>query len=52
MPSMAQLTTHAGSSPIYAKTYHATHPEMMDGVTTRQLRDGYRIGDLLQRNKD
>lgn len=31
---------------MFRKTYHATHPDMMDGVSTEQLRDRYLIGDL------
>ena len=31
---------------MYAKTYHATHPEMMAGASNDQLRERYRIGDL------
>lgn len=31
---------------MYRKTYHATHPDMMDGVDNDQLRDRYLIGDL------
>lgn len=31
---------------MYAKTYHATHPEMMAGASNEQLRERYRIGDL------
>ena len=31
---------------MYAKTYHATHPEMMTGASNDQLRERYRIGEL------
>ena len=31
---------------MYKKIYHATHPDMMDGATTQQLRDRYLITDL------
>jgi 4-deoxy-L-threo-5-hexosulose-uronate ketol-isomerase len=31
---------------MYAKTYHATHPDMMDGASNQQLRDRYLIGGL------
>ena len=31
---------------MYCKTYHATHPDMMDGATTDQLRDRHLIGGL------
>ena len=31
---------------MYAKTYHATHPDMMEGVSNEQLRDRYLIGGL------
>ena len=31
---------------MYAKTYHATHPEMMAGASNEQLRERYRIGSL------
>jgi len=33
---------------MYAKTYHATHPDMMEGVSNEQLRDRYLIGGLFQ----
>ncbi|MBS7458162.1 5-dehydro-4-deoxy-D-glucuronate isomerase [Coralloluteibacterium stylophorae] len=33
---------------MYCKTYHATHPDMMAGVSNEQLRDRYLIGDLFQ----
>ncbi|MGE4069934.1 MAG: 5-dehydro-4-deoxy-D-glucuronate isomerase [Lysobacterales bacterium] len=32
--------------PMYARTYHATHPEMMAGASNEQLRERYRIGGL------
>src|SRR6476620_7426803 len=28
---------------MFEKTYHATHPDMMDGATTEQLRDRYLV---------
>ena len=31
---------------MYSKTYHATHPDMMDGASNEQLRERYLIGDL------
>jgi 4-deoxy-L-threo-5-hexosulose-uronate ketol-isomerase len=31
---------------VFNKTYHATHPDMMDGATNDQLRDRYLIGGL------
>ena len=31
---------------MFAKTYHATHPDMMDGASNDQLRERYLIGDL------
>ena len=31
---------------MFRKTYHATHPDMMDGASNEQLRDRYLIGDL------
>jgi 4-deoxy-L-threo-5-hexosulose-uronate ketol-isomerase len=33
---------------MYDKTYHATHPDMMEGASNDQLRDRYLIGDLFQ----
>jgi 4-deoxy-L-threo-5-hexosulose-uronate ketol-isomerase len=33
---------------MYAKTYHATHPDMMAGASNEQLRDRYLIGELFQ----
>jgi 4-deoxy-L-threo-5-hexosulose-uronate ketol-isomerase len=31
---------------MYQKTYHATHPDMMDGATNDQLRDRYLMTEL------
>jgi 4-deoxy-L-threo-5-hexosulose-uronate ketol-isomerase len=31
---------------VFKKTFHATHPDMMAGATTQQLRDRYLIADL------
>ena len=31
---------------MFAKTYHATHPDSMDGASNAQLRERYLIGDL------
>ena len=31
---------------MFRKTYHATHPDMMDGASNDQLRDRYLVGDL------
>lgn len=31
---------------MFRKTYHATHPDMMDGASNAQLRDRYLVGDL------
>ena len=31
---------------MYRKTYHATHPDMMDGASNDQLRDRYLVGEL------
>jgi len=31
---------------VYRKTYHATHPDMMQGVSNDQLRERYLIGEL------
>jgi 4-deoxy-L-threo-5-hexosulose-uronate ketol-isomerase len=31
---------------VFAKTYHATHPDSMDGASNEQLRDRYLVGDL------
>jgi 4-deoxy-L-threo-5-hexosulose-uronate ketol-isomerase len=33
---------------MYAKTYHATHPDMMAGASNEQLRDRYLIGSLFE----
>jgi 4-deoxy-L-threo-5-hexosulose-uronate ketol-isomerase len=33
---------------MFCKTYHATHPDMMDGASNDQLRDRYLIGELFQ----
>ena len=31
---------------MFRKTYHATHPDMMDGASNDPLRDRYLVGDL------
>ena len=31
---------------MFKKTYHATHPDMMEGATNDQLRDRHLIGGL------
>ena len=31
---------------MFCKTYHATHPDMMDGASNDQLRDRYLVGNL------
>src|SRR5436190_17720791 len=31
---------------MFEKTYHATHPDMMDGATNEQLRDRYLVGGM------
>jgi 4-deoxy-L-threo-5-hexosulose-uronate ketol-isomerase len=31
---------------VFRKTYHATHPDMMVGATTQQLRDRYLVANL------
>lgn len=33
---------------MFNKTYHATHPDMMEGVSNEQLRDRYIISDLFK----
>ncbi|MEO6387996.1 MAG: 5-dehydro-4-deoxy-D-glucuronate isomerase [Croceibacterium sp.] len=33
---------------MFAKTYHATHPDMMASVTTDELRNRYLVGDMFQ----
>lgn len=33
---------------MFNKTYHATHPDMMDGVSNEQLRDRYVVPDLFK----
>jgi 4-deoxy-L-threo-5-hexosulose-uronate ketol-isomerase len=33
---------------VFAKTYHATHPDMMQGVDNQALRDRYLIGGLFE----
>jgi len=32
--------------PMYDKLYHATHPDMMEGVSNEQLRDRYLVSNL------
>lgn len=33
---------------MFAKTYHATHPDMMDCVSNEELRDRYLVTDMFQ----
>jgi hypothetical protein len=33
---------------VFAKTYHATHPDMMDCVSNDELRDRYLVTDMFQ----
>lgn len=33
---------------MYAKTYYATHPDMMEGVSNQALRDRYLVGGLFR----
>lgn len=33
---------------MYAKVYHATHPDMMEGATNDQLRERYLVGGMFQ----
>src|SRR5205809_5713122 len=35
-----------GRRALFKKTYHATHPDMMEGATNDQLRDRYLVGGL------
>ena len=35
---------------MFAKTYHATHPQMMDGASNDQLRDRYLLAGLFEAN--
>lgn len=34
--------------PMYAKLYHATHPDMMEGASNDQLRDRYLVSGLFE----
>jgi 4-deoxy-L-threo-5-hexosulose-uronate ketol-isomerase len=36
------------TSPVFQKTYHATHPDMMQGADNDALRDRYLIGGLFR----
>ena len=36
---------------MFKKTYHATHPDMMSGATTEQLRERYLVQDLFKENQ-
>ena len=36
---------------MFNKTYHATHPDMMDGVSNAQLRDRYIVSGLFKANE-
>ena len=33
---------------MFAKTYHATHPAMMDSVTNDDLRSSYLVSDMFR----
>jgi len=33
---------------MFNKTYHATHPDMMEGVSNEQLRERYIVSGLLK----
>ena len=35
---------------MFKKTYHATHPDMMDGASTEQLRERYLVQGLFAEN--
>ncbi|HEY0682610.1 MAG TPA: 5-dehydro-4-deoxy-D-glucuronate isomerase [Steroidobacter sp.] len=35
---------------MFKKTYHATHPDMMDGASTEQLRERYLVQGLFKEN--
>ncbi|MET0534773.1 MAG: 5-deoxy-glucuronate isomerase, partial [Steroidobacter sp.] len=35
---------------MFKKTYHATHPDMMDGASNQQLRDRYLVEGLFAEN--
>jgi 4-deoxy-L-threo-5-hexosulose-uronate ketol-isomerase len=35
---------------VFKKTYHATHPDMMDGASTEQLRERYLVQGLFNEN--
>jgi 4-deoxy-L-threo-5-hexosulose-uronate ketol-isomerase len=36
---------------VFCKTYHATHPDMMDSVTNDELRDRYLVGGMFEAGK-
>src|SRR5690348_5979112 len=37
--------------PMFAKTYHATHPDMMECVDNEDLRDRYLVGGMFEDGK-
>lgn len=37
--------------PVFEKTYHATHPEMMECVDNESLRDRYLVGGMFESGK-
>lgn len=45
---MTPVTVFALEPQMFEKTYHATHPDMMEDVTNEQLRDRYLMTGLFQ----